>query len=202
MLGYEKKEVNRKIKSMFQDKLDGGIISPSLDSRGYVVDYFLPELESKMFVAKHDINYLEKITQFWIEKGSTQPIQLSQDQQLLQLAQGVIRLTAERDEAIRTKSQISDKRTATLMNKASQDAKKIKKLESQLQDQGTHLSLLAAGIPDRVDTEMRDNVQSWRLLKEISESMSKDIIKVKDARYGQVNTYHVDVIKEFERRYI
>lgn len=66
MLGYEKKEVNRKVREMFADKIDGGIIPPSLDSRGYVVEYHLPELESKMFVAKHDINYLEEITRFWI----------------------------------------------------------------------------------------------------------------------------------------
>ena len=69
LLGYEKKEVNRKIKAMFSDKIDGGEIPPSLDSRGYVDEYHLPELESKMFVAKHDINYLEKITKYWIDKS-------------------------------------------------------------------------------------------------------------------------------------
>lgn len=72
LLGYEKKEVNRKIKAMFSDKIDGGIISPSLDSRGYVEEYYVPELESKMFVAKHDINYLEKITQYWIDRNKPQ----------------------------------------------------------------------------------------------------------------------------------
>lgn len=51
LLGYEKKEINRKIKSLFKEKIDGGLITPSLDSRGYVIDYNLPELESKMFVA-------------------------------------------------------------------------------------------------------------------------------------------------------
>ena len=71
MLGYEKKEINRKIKEMFRDKIDGGKIPPSLDSRGYVTEYHLPELESKMFVAKYDINYLETITQFWIDRNKT-----------------------------------------------------------------------------------------------------------------------------------
>ena len=73
ILGYEKKEVNRKIKDMFSAKIDGGIISPSKDNRGYVTDYHLPELESKMFVAKHDINYLEQITQFWIDNKNQTP---------------------------------------------------------------------------------------------------------------------------------
>ena len=35
MLDYEKKEINRKIKKMFGEKIDGGVITPSLDSRGY-----------------------------------------------------------------------------------------------------------------------------------------------------------------------
>ena len=104
--------------------------------------------------------------------------------------------------AEKTKSQINDKRTATLMNKASQDAKKIKKLEIQLQDQGSYLSLIAADLPQRVDTEMRSNVQSWRLLKRISETLGHEIVKVKDPRYGEVNTYHVDVIEEFKHQYL
>lgn len=70
LLHKEKKEVNRDIKKMFQGKIDGGIITPSLDSRGYVTDFYLPELESKMFVAKKDINYLEKITRFWIDRNN------------------------------------------------------------------------------------------------------------------------------------
>lgn len=104
--------------------------------------------------------------------------------------------------AEKTKAQINDKRTATLMNKASQDAKKIKKLESQLQDQGSYLSLIAADLPQRVDTEMRSNVQSWRLLKRISETLGHEIVKVKDPRYGEANTYHVDVIEEFKHQYL
>ncbi len=78
MLGFESKSsINKAIRKMFDDsKLES--FNPSLDSRGYVVDYHLPELESKMFVAKHDINYLQKITEFWISKGkSEQPSWLS-----------------------------------------------------------------------------------------------------------------------------
>lgn len=63
-----KSELNRAIRNMFQAKIDDATIASSLDSRGYVNEYHLPELESKMFVAKHDINYLEKITQYWIDR--------------------------------------------------------------------------------------------------------------------------------------
>ena len=108
----------------------------------------------------------------------------------------------ERDHAIATKAYINDKRTATLMNKASQDSKKIKKLESQLQNVGDYISLMAAGFPERIDTEFRSNVQTWRVLKQISESLNHEIVKAKDSRYGQVNTYHVDVIEEFKNTYL
>ena len=60
---------------MFSHKISLGAISPALDRQGRVDFYNLPELESKMFVAKHNIEYLEKITKFWINKGEeTKPM--------------------------------------------------------------------------------------------------------------------------------
>ena len=55
-------------------------------------------------------------------------------------------LDRQRLEAIATKAQINDKRTATLMNKASQDSKTIKRLEGQLQNVGDYKSLTAVKI--------------------------------------------------------
>jgi len=96
LLNFPKKEINRKIKLMFSHKIDGGIITPSYDTREYVIDYNLPELESKMFVAKHDIQYLEMITQYWIDKSKpvhqipqtyAEALQLAADQtKLLEIA--------------------------------------------------------------------------------------------------------------------
>jgi len=71
MLGYEKKEVNKKIRAMFPEKIDGEIISLTLRANNQIDSYHLPELESKMFVAKHDIEYLEVITKYWINKDKT-----------------------------------------------------------------------------------------------------------------------------------
>ena len=70
LLGKEKSYINREIKKMFWQKIDDAKIASSKDSRGYITDYHLPELESKMFVAKKDISYLEKITRFWINRGN------------------------------------------------------------------------------------------------------------------------------------
>ena len=195
-----KSSLNKKVRVMFQSKIDDSTIKSSLDSRGYVTDYHLPELESKMFVAKHDIEYLEIITTYWIKQSK--PALLTQEQQVLAIAHQLIETTKQRDEAIKSKAYINDKRTATLMNKASQDSKKIKRLESQLQDTGSHKSLIAAKLPQRIDTELKPNVQTWRILKQISDKLKHDIIKVKDARYGEVNTYHIDVINSFKEGYL
>lgn len=73
MLGMGKTHVNRDIKKLFGSKIRSPTIRPTLRPNGQVMDYYLPELESKMFVAKKDINYLEKITQYWIDKSNTLP---------------------------------------------------------------------------------------------------------------------------------
>lgn len=79
LLGYEKKEVNKKIRAMFGEIKVRETFSPTLRANGQVDFYSLPELESKMFVAKYDIEYLETITQFWIDKGkSAQPLWIQQ----------------------------------------------------------------------------------------------------------------------------
>lgn len=69
LLNYEKKEINKKIRLMFGDDKAREKFSPVLDSQSRVDYYNLPELESKMFVAKHNLDYLEKITQFWIDRN-------------------------------------------------------------------------------------------------------------------------------------
>ena len=111
-------------------------------------------------------------------------------------------LAKQRDEALKNKAQINDKRTATLMNKASQDAKRIKKLENQLQDAGEYQSLIAAGLPQRTETEVNPKAQTWRILLKICESLGYPPKKVVDPRYGTVNTYHVSVITKYKEDYL
>lgn len=117
------------------------------------------------------------------------------------LAQKVLIQADEIKKLEATKAQINDKRTATLMNKASQDAKRIKKLESQLQDVGTYQSLIAADLPQRTETELNPRAQTWRVLKKISDDLGLPPKKVKDERYGEVNTYHVSVIEKYKELY-
>lgn len=104
--------------------------------------------------------------------------------------------------AEKTKSQISDKKTATAMATASVLSKKVKALESKLEDVGNYQSLKAAKLPERVETEINSNAQTWRVLMSISKSMNLPPKKVEDSNYGTVNTYHVDVINRFIEEYL
>ena len=69
MLGKDRRKINKNIKDMFQDEIVTGKIFFTTSFNGHVFNYYLPELEAKLFVAKKDINYLEKITQFWSDKN-------------------------------------------------------------------------------------------------------------------------------------
>jgi len=68
LLGYTKSKVNEKIRDMFAAEIDGSFIGSSLDSRGYVAEYHLPEVESNMFVARWDYTHLRKLADFWVSK--------------------------------------------------------------------------------------------------------------------------------------
>lgn len=206
LLGMEKKEVNRKIREMFPDMVDGGAITPSFDARGYVTEYLLDELHSTMFVGKWHNPFLRQLAQYWIGRKATQPAlpttYLEALEKLIETEKEKIAITHERDEAIKTKALISDKKTATAMNTASRLSRENKILQSKLQDVGEYLSVIAAGLPQRVATELNDNAQTWRVLMKICKEMKLPPKKVKDERYGEVNTYHLSVIHKFKSDYL
>lgn len=173
------------------------------NDKGQTVEtYILDKRQSMAVSAVLNTALLMRVIDRWQELEAKQAPALTQDQQLMALAQGVMRLTEERDHAIKTKALIGSKREATAMAKASHAARRVKKLEAQLQDSGTHISMTAAKLPERVDTEVRDNVQAWRLLKSISTDMGLEVVKVNCPRYGEVNTYHIDVINRFKDMYL
>jgi len=66
---YEKKEINKKIRIMFEDEIARENIYPHLDNQGRVTDYNLPETESIMFVAKWDIDFLRQISEYWVDRN-------------------------------------------------------------------------------------------------------------------------------------
>lgn len=141
-----------------------------------------------------------KVIKRWHELEENKPA-LTQDDQLLMLAQGVIKLTKERDEAIKTKAQINDKRTATIMGRLGQANKKIKKLEEQTQDAGNYRSIRAMKIPKMINVGDKQRV-NHAVLKEISIDLGLNIIKVDDQLYGKVNAYHIDAFDRLSELYL
>ena len=163
-----------------------------------VTTYNVNERDSYVVVAQLSPEFTAYIVDEWQKRKIPQwMIELSPEAQI-----AISDLSKQRDEAIKTKAQINDKRTATLMNKASQDAKKIRKLESLMQDVGDYRSMRAERLPQRIDTEFKTYVQTWRVLKQISESLGHEIRKADDELYGSVNIYHVDVIEAFRQEYL
>jgi prophage antirepressor-like protein len=93
----------------------------------------------------------------------------------------------ERDEAIRTKSMISDKKTATAMNTASQAIKKINRLEIEIDRSKEYRTIKG------MELKHKGYKFSWRLLKAESIKQNLAVIKVFDVNYGEVSSYHKDV---------
>lgn len=102
LLGYDKSEVNRKIKAMFPDEIANGKI-PSVDSRyGGVDEYHLPEVEANMFVAKWDINHLRTVSEYFVNGKAPAPTYssdpaIAQMQMMIENRESVLALEAKTD---------------------------------------------------------------------------------------------------------
>jgi len=185
MTGRDKKHINEKIRNVFSQEIDGHIIRPSLDARGYVIDYFLPETESIMLAALFDKSYLRKIAEFWENRNKPQ---------LPQSYPEALRAQADEQEkleiAIATKAEIGHRREATAMNTASQAVKKANKLEVELDKSQEYCTI------KRMQMIQHGQQFNWRLLKSTSAEMDIPSIDVFDQNYGTVKAYHVDVWQE------
>lgn len=115
------------------------------------------------------------------------------------IAQDTIRrVEAERDEAIRTKSQIGGRREATAMASASAAVRKVTALENEL-GRGRDYKAVK-GIPWflGVFTDIPSAYSvAGRKLSEMSRRMGYEIKEIEDSRFGNVKAYHVDVIDAF-----
>ena len=107
-------------------------------------------------------------------------------------------LTAERDEAIRTKAMIGSKREATAMATASAKSRECEKLREQIGDSETYKR--ATAIPWLSEYFDIRNVGLYNSLaaqlKKIEASMPPEFAHkpTSDSRYGSVKAYHIAVI--------
>ena len=97
---------------------------------------------------------------------------------------------SQRDEAIRTKAQIGDRKTATAMATASAAAKKAKKLEIELDRSKQYATV------KRMEMLYHGQSFNWRLLKSASADVGVPPVDVFDANYGKVKAYHADAWME------
>ena len=108
-------------------------------------------------------------------------------------------LTAERDEAIRTKAMIGSKREATAMATASAKSRECEKLREQIGDSKTHKAVTAiTWLPDYFNISDRGvYIALAHKLKKLEAEMPPKYahIDIEDPRWGSVKAYHVDVIE-------
>lgn len=95
----------------------------------------------------------------------------------------------QRDEAIRTKSQINNRITAQAMNTASQKAKQVKRLEIELEKSKEYASTKLIQIKT-------GKKYSWKDLKKYCITVGLEIKKAHDENYGEVNSYPAEAWKE------
>lgn len=95
----------------------------------------------------------------------------------------------QRDEALKTKAWISDKKTATAMNTASQKSKEVKKLEIELDKSKEYASTKLIQIKT-------GKKYDWKDLKKYCITVGLEIKKAQDANYGEVNSYPAQAWKE------
>ena len=88
----------------------------------------------------------------------------------------------QRDEAVLTKAWISDKKTATALNTASQKSRELKKLQTQIDKSKEFASIKAVEIATK-------NKFDWRSLRNYCNSQELEMRRAFDANYGSVRTY-------------
>ena len=101
---------------------------------------------------------------------------------LLQSTAQIQIIKAERDHAIATKAQISDTKTATAMNTASQAVKKLKKVEAELGRCIENATIIAV-------KKLTGTEYAWQPLRKWCKAQGVKAIEVVDARYGLVKSW-------------
>ena len=105
---------------------------------------------------------------------------------------------SQRDEAIRTKAWISDRKTASAMATASVAVRKAAALENELGRGRDYKAVkgILWFLEVFSNTPAAYSV-AGRKLSELSRRMGYEILEVEDSRFGSVKAYHIDVIESF-----
>lgn len=105
---------------------------------------------------------------------------------------------SQRDEAIRTKSQIGTRREASAMATASVAVRRAAALEDELGRGRDYKTVKAIPWFREIFADTPPAYQvAGRKLSELSRRMDCAVREIEDSRFGSVKAYHVDVIKAF-----
>ena len=173
-------------------------IIPESDVYRLVMRSNLPTaIEFQDWVCEEVIPSLRKTGGYMLTKADDTPETIMARAVLV--AQDTIRrIEAERDDAIRTKAEISSRREATAMATASAAVRKAAALENELGRGRDYKSV--KGIPWFLDV-FADTPAAYsvagRKLSDMSRRMDYEIREIEDSRFGSVKAYHVDVIEAF-----
>ena len=157
--------------------------------RGYEVREYFIECERKLKTRTQ-----QDLGGFQIPATMAEALRLAAD-----LSEQNTKITYERDEAVRTKAHISDKKTAAAMGTASAAVRRAKKLEEKLGIAEDWKQVRAIEwLHEVFDFKVPGVWVTIGLqLKDISEQLGLKIRKTPSSRYGTVNVYHSDAIETF-----
>lgn len=150
--------------------------------------YNFGKRDSYVIVAQLSPEFTARLVDRWQELESQQVKSLNLNDPatlrslLIGYTEQVEQLTIERDTAIATKAQISDRKTATALNTASQAVKRANKLESEIGRCINHATILA--VRNATGTEY-----AWQPLRKYCKAFDIDTNVVHDERYGKVKSY-------------
>lgn len=171
----ELKELHRDIKRLFPAEIESGMIPPTLRPNGQVLEYHLPEIESKMLVATKDSAYLRQITEYWVNRSKAQTLPQTLPEALRAYADEV---EAHGETKVQLESTSKELEHTTVQ---------LEVKTTQLDESKEYFSIKRVAANNAVNW----SEYSWRKLK----ATGAPIVKIFDANYGVVNAYHLTAWK-------
>lgn len=182
------------VKRTIERLAGGGIfqLPPMVEVKNHlgqrVQEYQVGERDSFVVAARLSPELTAALVDYWQAHKNANTVSLPNFNDPVAAARAWAEQAEARIIAERTKAQIGSRREATAMNRASQEAKKAKKLAIQL-DKTNEFSTVK-----RVEKAFKAKLP-WQKLKKISKEKGFEIKHVNDINYGHVNAYHADAWK-------
>jgi len=190
LLGSRHDSVKRTIDRLAENKIISFTPSVETSHEGAgarpVEIYAVNERDSYIVVAQLSPEFTAKLVDYWQSTKNQKPaLPQTYKEALLALIaaeEEKEKLAIQRDQAIATKAEISDRKTATAMNTASQAVKRANKAEAELGRCKENATIIA--VKNLTGVEYR-----WQPLRKWCKAQGVKPLEVVDARYGLVKSW-------------